>query len=349
MRAPEAEERTRTDSTKPIPLSRAAQESVRAPRFARDEVRRPPLVYCGIDRAGDILVRTRDLHFAYGSNLNEDDLSTWCRDMGCPYPFSETVTRAFLPDHEYIFNYTSERRGGGVLNLRERTGQAVHGIVFKVADAPADGCAVLDRKEGAPHGYRRVDATVFDEYGEPIRVQTYRVPEQRADKTPVPASERYLEVVRQGLRSHGLLGEPQLDAAARGEIVPLITDRLFVYGTLMAGEPQELRIQPDEDVVSWVPATAPGRLFVLEDIPCMRPSRESVVHGECIQHKNLDALFLDIDFYEGFRGYGDLEHSLYYRALTFCETRDGRHLAWAYFASSVEGAVELPSGDWRNR
>lgn len=312
-------------------------------------------------------MKTSELYyFAYGSNLNEEDLMAWCDEKGYDYPFSEVVTRAFLPDHEYIFNYTSERRGGGVLNLRERTAQAVHGVVFSVepdegrfceldplvpGDSPPslDGWETLDAKEDAPTGYRRIEATVFDEYGEPIPVQTYRVPEQKAHKTPVSASESYLEVVRRGMRAHGLLGEPQLDAAARGEIVPLITDRVFVYGTLMAGEPQELRIQPDEDVLSWVPATVSGKLFAFEDIPCLRPSRDSVVHGECIQHKNLDALFLDIDFYEGFRGFGDLEHSLYYRALIFCETKDGRHLAWAYFARSVEGAVEVPSGDWRSR
>ncbi|MER3414326.1 MAG: hypothetical protein C4341_08880, partial [Armatimonadota bacterium] len=246
----------------------------------------------------------------------------------------------------------------------ERTAQAVHGVVFLVRPPRAsrsesgsaillpesdDGWKVLDRKEEAPRVYERIPVTVFDEYGQPIQVMTYRVPEQKAESTPVPASEPYVEVVKQGLRAYGLEGEAQLDAAAASKIVPLITDRLFVYGTLMAGEPQELRIQPDEDVLSWVPATVRGRLYAFEDIPCLRPAKDSIVYGECIRHKNLDALFLDIDFYEGFRGYGDLEHSLYYRALTFCETKDGKHLAWAYFARTVEGAVEVPSGDWRSR
>ena len=309
-------------------------------------------------------------YFAYGSNLNEADLRSWCDEERCRYPLAGVVTRAFLPDHEYIFNITSPRRGGGVLNLRDRTAQAVHGVVFRVSPqgppycvweddpryGPAtimkmgdDGWVALDKKEGAPNAYERIPVTVFDEYGEPMRVMTYRVPEGRAESTPVPASAPYVEVVKQGLQAHDLVGEAQLDAAAAGEIVPLITDRLFVYGTLMAGEPQELRIQPDEDVLSWVPATAPGQLYAFEDIPCLRPAKDSVVYGECIQHKNLDALFLDIDYYEGFRGYGDLEHSLYYRALTFCETKDGKHLAWAYFARSVEGAAEVPSGDWRSR
>jgi gamma-glutamylcyclotransferase (GGCT)/AIG2-like uncharacterized protein YtfP len=301
------------------------------------------------------------LYFAYGSNLNRADLRPWCKEQGYKYPFARVVTRAFLPDHEYIFNATSSRRGGGVLNLRKRTAQAVHGVVFEVKSfvsgclfelrlgEPQDGWEALDKKEGAPYFYRRVPVTVFDEYGEPLQAMTYRVRRRSAESKPVPASEPYLEVVKQGLRERGLLGEAQLDAAARGEIVPLITDRLFVYGTLMAGEPQELRIQPDEDVISWVPATAPGKLYALGDLPCLRPAKDSIVHGECIQHKNLDALFLDIDFYEGFRGYHDLQHSLYYRALTFCETKDGKHLAWAYFARSVKGAVEVPSGDWRSR
>lgn len=304
-------------------------------------------------------------YFAYGSNLSEVDLKAWCEAERCMYPFGGVVTRAFLPDHEYIFNVTSQRRGGGVLNLRGRTAQAVHGVVFRVRpEGPVhcvwrddsvimmngdDGWVALDKKEGAPHTYKRIPVTVFDEYGEPMRVMTYRVPQERAEPTPVSASAPYVEIVKQGLRAHDLVGEPQLDAAARGEIVPLITDRLFVYGTLMAGEPQELRIQPDEDVISWCAATVHGKLYALDDLPCLRPAKDSIVHGECIRHKNLDALFLDIDFYEGFRGYRDLEHSLYYRALTFCETKDGRHLAWAYFARSVNGAVEVPSGDWRSR
>lgn len=289
---------------------------------------------------------SQDLYFAYGSNLNEADLRRWCDENEHGYPFIGKVTDAFLPDSEYIFNVYSSGRGGGVLNLRARTGQAVHGVVFHVRDG---GWETLDHKEGAPSFYERRTVNVFDRYGKPIEAQTYFVPADRAKPQPIGAEPTYLEIVRAGLDAHQLLGDVQLTAAAECAVVPLITDRLFVYGTLMAGEPMELRIQPDEDVIAWQPAEAPGLLYEVSGLPCLVPSPEHTVQGECIRHKNLDALFLDIDFYEGFRGYDHLERSLYYRALLFCTTKDGQHLAWAYFATNVEGGTVIKSGDWRNR
>jgi len=287
-----------------------------------------------------------DLYFAYGSNLNEEDLRDWCNREGHGYPFIGEVTDAFLPDHEYVFNVHSNARGGRVLNLRSRVAQAVHGVVFHLREGAWE---TLDRKEGAPEFYERRRTTVFDRYGEPIEVQTYTVPTERTFAEPIPAEPRYLEIVLKGLDAHQPLGTEQLSAAARWDAVPLITDRLFVYGTLMTGEPMELRIQPDEDVLSWQSAEAPGLLYEVSGLPCLQPSRNHMVQGECIRHRNLEQLFLDLDAYEGFRGYSSLDRSLYYRAILFCRTQDGEHPAWAYFGTRNEGGRVVETGDWRKR
>ena len=65
-----------------------------------------------------------DLYFAYGTNMNRADLQAWCDREGLSYPLAGKVGNAWLPDMCQVFNFLSKRRGGGVSNLRHRTGQA---------------------------------------------------------------------------------------------------------------------------------------------------------------------------------------------------------------------------------
>ena len=66
-----------------------------------------------------------EMYFAYGSNLNREDLARWCSGAGHRFPQGQSVTTACLPDWDLVFNHSSHSRGCGVLNVVRRTGCAL--------------------------------------------------------------------------------------------------------------------------------------------------------------------------------------------------------------------------------
>jgi len=122
--------------------------------------------------------------------------------------------------------------------------------------------------------------------------------------------------------------------------VQAIVNRLFVYGTLRAG--QAARSLIADHVVSAEPATARGRMFALPDgYPGFMPGPDGRVVGELMTLSDLAAAFALLDAYEG---------EEFQRALQEVELGDGRVLwAWCYVLASPELAEEgepIPGGDW---
>ncbi len=153
-----------------------------------------------------------DLYFAYGSNLDWDDWSAFCRARGFDAAVLRAIGPAVLPHEQLVFDYRSVRRGGGALNIRSCRGGTVDGLLFSV---PRDGWAALDRKEGHPHRYRREIVTVREQGGREAAAWVYRViPAMRIGFCP--PRDDYLRLCRAGRLRYGL-SIRQLDAAAAGE------------------------------------------------------------------------------------------------------------------------------------
>jgi len=167
-----------------------------------------------------------DLYFAYGSNLNL---------AACPSLAGRLHLRccAYLPDVELVFDYRSSSRKGGALDLRERPGQAVPGVIY---DVQPEGWKALDDKEGCPHFYEQTQTTALLEDGDRVAVTTYVVTQKRREAGFVRPTPEYVTIVRRGLNDHGLPTE-MLDAAAQDRQAPWFIDHVFVYGTLMQGGP----------------------------------------------------------------------------------------------------------------
>ena len=286
---------------------------------------------------------TKQLYFAYGSNLNTDDFEQWCVDRGYPTQLLKSVGNASLRDYELAFRYDSASRGGGVLDIRERRGSIVPGVIFEVAE---EGWDALDRKEGAPGCYQREDVIVFDEFGEMHRATTYRVVDSRAEYYVEPAPG-YVEVVQQGLQAWKI-DDAYLLAAANNES-PVFTDAIFVYGTLMRGE-SRFDVLKQFGIDCSLLAEAQGQLFDLGLFPGMTRecASESHVHGEFIRLRSPEAALAALDRIEGFRGYGK-PGSLYRRELISVHVGDGRlRTAWTYcLDASADDAQVILSGDWR--
>ncbi len=117
------------------------------------------------------------LYFAYGSNLDADQMSERC-------PNSEPRFRARLHDHRLDFTHWSRRWSGGAADVRPHPQGVVWGVVYRLE---RDHLPLLDRYEG---GYDRVELDVVeDDAGRVHRAISYTV----RDKQRFRPSEAYIE------------------------------------------------------------------------------------------------------------------------------------------------------------
>jgi gamma-glutamylcyclotransferase (GGCT)/AIG2-like uncharacterized protein YtfP len=287
-----------------------------------------------------------NLCFAYGSNLNNDDWTGWCRRNGHPGNLLEPLFPAWLPDRQLRFTVRSKGRAGGILDVVPRNGHLVPGYVFRVGP---EGLAALDEKEGAPNLYRRIDAVCLKEGGEECPVVTYEVRPERRKAFVEPAAS-YVQVVAAGLQAFDL-DEGPLQAAERNDNGSTLTPGLFVYGTLMRGECRRHLMTAGSPTCTLL-SELPGTLHDLGSYPGLRlPNGEepaTLVEGEFLRLAKIDQILEELDRVEGFNGFG-AQGSQYRRTLVDVGVGDGRvRHAWTnVYAGDITTAPVIPSGDWR--
>jgi len=283
------------------------------------------------------------LYFAYGSNLNQEDFHAWCKRRNYPEGLLRFQSVAYLPDFDLAFTYRSPTRNGGVLDLKDRPGQLVPGVLFEVQ---SEGWKALHEKEGMPHVYQRIDVTVIDDRGNPTIASTYRVNPNRREVFVQPSLE-YVKVVRKGLERWGLATE-LLEAAASHDLASC-PDGFFFYGTLMRGE-SRFSVVKSFGIECVLLASTFGRLLDLGAFPGLVDTEktESTVHGEFVRLREPEKAISMLDAIEGFRGFGRTG-SLYRRTRIGVDVGDGRiRDAWTYcLESGSDRATQIQSGDWR--
>ena len=107
--------------------------------------------------------RTRLTVFAYGSNLDEQQMRQRC-------PEAVVLGRARLPNHAMVFGGYSARWDGPVASLGRLDGAELQGLLYGLTEADL---ARLDASEGVPFAYGRVTKLVVDEHGRRRRAQVY--------------------------------------------------------------------------------------------------------------------------------------------------------------------------------
>ena len=131
-------------------------------------------------------------YFAYGSNLNQRQMLERCPD-------SEPKFIATLPNYKLVFVGWSRQWRGGVVSIRPFRGEKVLGAIYEVSDKDLKR---LDNYQGYPNNYTRLNVTVFDEGGEPIKAITYIKSGQSDEAQP---SKEYLALIQQGYRDWGII------------------------------------------------------------------------------------------------------------------------------------------------
>jgi hypothetical protein len=108
-----------------------------------------------------------ELYFAYGSNLDAEQMRARC-------PTARGLERAELPAHRLDFTHYSTRWQGGAADVLSAPGSAVFGVVY--AMGPGD-FARLDPFES---GYERIELAVTAPGLGRLRVTSYTVREKGA-------------------------------------------------------------------------------------------------------------------------------------------------------------------------
>ena len=101
------------------------------------------------------------LYFAYGSNINLDQMAHRCPD-------ATPVGPVMLENYELLFRGMTNH--GGVATIRPKHGSYVYGLMWKLTPECEKS---LDHYEGYPHLYRKEQVTVFDAKGQEVPVMVY--------------------------------------------------------------------------------------------------------------------------------------------------------------------------------
>jgi gamma-glutamylcyclotransferase len=132
-------------------------------------------------------------YFAYGSNMSRAQMRSRAGEL-----LEERPGR--LENYEILFN-KKVRGGTATANIRPAQGQVVEGVLYKINEAAFRG---LDRAEGAPQHYRRIEVNVRDANGQTVAAQVYIA--TKVEKGLRPAAH-YLKTILDGAAEHNLPSE----------------------------------------------------------------------------------------------------------------------------------------------
>jgi cation transport regulator ChaC len=126
-------------------------------------------------------------YFAYATNLSRQQMAERC-------PEAKPKFIATLPNYKLIFAGWSRKWHGGVASIKPFRGEKVIGAIYEISERDL---RLLDKHEGYPATYNRIDIVAFNEDGEPVKAVTYIKVEQSEETKP---SREYLAIIQQGYR-----------------------------------------------------------------------------------------------------------------------------------------------------
>ena len=127
------------------------------------------------------------LYFAYGSNINLEQMRERCPD-------AKVVGPVTLADYELQF------RGNGFATIAPKKGSIVHGLLWKLTPACVQA---LDHYEGYPRHYIKSPVPIRTEDGSKISVMAYIMAEPLCRQPALPPTHYYRAIYR-GFETNGL-------------------------------------------------------------------------------------------------------------------------------------------------
>ena len=131
----------------------------------------------------------RHRYFAYGSNLDAEQMRTRCPD-------AEQIGPAELPGYRLAFTGHNRSWGGAVATLCADPQRRAAGILWSLSDADLEH---LDYWEGYPSVYQRRPLTVWRPSGAATEAITYL----KVDERPARPAPAYLDLIRRAYQRYG--------------------------------------------------------------------------------------------------------------------------------------------------
>lgn len=132
------------------------------------------------------------LYFAYGSNINLEQMAYRCPD-------AEAVGPVILENYELLFR--GNAKGNGVATIAPKKGSRVHGLLWRITPACEQS---LDLYEGYPRLYEKEQVTVRDSEGKQLTVMAYVMTGDGRWMSPTMPSAFYYRGIQDGYRQNGL-------------------------------------------------------------------------------------------------------------------------------------------------
>ena len=134
-----------------------------------------------------------DNYFAYGSNLNIDQMISRC-------PSAKILCVAKLINHKIAFTRTHRNWPGGVASVLEKTYRFVEGVIYQVTH---EDLLKLDDIENVQGGeYFRVEKSLIVSKDKSIKSWVYIA--HPMEGGPFHPSKEYIETIIVGAKAHGL-------------------------------------------------------------------------------------------------------------------------------------------------
>lgn len=140
-------------------------------------------------------------YFAYGSNMNLDQMAHRCPD-------AEVIGTVRLEGYRLSF-----AGGSGVATILPETGSHVDGVLWEISEADE---RQLDVYEGFPRLYGKETVTVKDKAGREHSVMAYTMNAPYRDRQAMP-SIPYLYGIVEGCTQNGMDTDHVFDALKRTE------------------------------------------------------------------------------------------------------------------------------------
>jgi len=144
-------------------------------------------------------------YFAYGSNMDKEDLDKWCENKRKPMVTFRSISPAKLNGYKLSFNYFSSCRNGGAANIMESKKDCVYGLLIEMEK---DNLNTIRTKEGYPNFYDEICVGVETFNGTLFRdVKTYKVVKSQEKPNHQPPTRYYMQLIIKNARKYSFPSE----------------------------------------------------------------------------------------------------------------------------------------------
>lgn len=143
-------------------------------------------------------------YFAYGSNMDMDDLLQWCdrNDLH----LSEMVLKAtaYIDNFRLSFNYYSKERKGGAANIMPgsnspETNARTYGLLYEIDNKTRE---IIRKKEGFPDHYGEIIVCAQTADGITFKAMTYKVQKKREYESHQKPTDYYMNLIISNARKN---------------------------------------------------------------------------------------------------------------------------------------------------